>query len=71
MTPEQILEEIKEAVNSHEPDSGFTQWYVDEFSIDCEAEELWKVVRDKIKEIFTVRRTEELLAKKTEDVQQP
>jgi hypothetical protein len=51
MTPEQILEAIQNAVIRHEPDSGFIQWYIDEFYIDCEADEFWKVVGDKLKEV--------------------
>ncbi len=47
--PEAVLQAIKEAVGKHEPIEGFrysgVQWYVDEFIIDCDADEFWAVVK--------------------------
>ncbi len=43
MTPEEAFQTVKDAVDKHEAD-GPVQWYVDELTIDCDAEEFWKVV---------------------------
>lgn len=39
-----ILQQIKDAAERHEA-PGWRQWYIDEFVIDCDAEEFWEVVR--------------------------
>lgn len=38
-----ILQRIKDAIEKHEA-PGWRQWYVDEFVIDCDADEFWQVV---------------------------
>jgi NTP pyrophosphatase (non-canonical NTP hydrolase) len=38
-----MMETIRAAVDAHGTTGGI-QWYVDEFSIDCDAEEFWGVV---------------------------
>lgn len=45
MSDQALLERIKTAIAAHQPDDGHTQWYVDEFCIDCDAEEFWRVVQ--------------------------
>lgn len=47
-TTEEILAFIKEAVSNHESD-GYTQWYVDEFCIDCDAAVFWGVVEEAVR----------------------
>ena len=42
-TPQEVLKRIKDAVDAYD-DGGYHQWYVDEFVIDCDAEEFWRVV---------------------------
>lgn len=37
------LERIKAAITAHEPENGSVQWYVDDLTIDCDAEEFWRV----------------------------
>ena len=44
------VERIKSAVTAHQPEDGYLQWYVDEFCIDCDAEELWRVVGNTLSE---------------------
>lgn len=36
-------DQVRAAVEAHEPADGMTQWYVDEFCIDCDAREFWAV----------------------------
>ncbi len=38
------VEQVRAAVEAHEPSEGITQWYVDERCIDCDAEEFWAVI---------------------------
>lgn len=38
------VDQLKAAVMAHEPEDGYLQWYVDEFCIDCDAEEFWAVI---------------------------
>lgn len=35
---------LRAAVEAHKPEHGYTQWYVDEHVIDCDAEEFWAVI---------------------------
>jgi len=45
MASQEAFRVIKDAVEKHiETMVGAAQWYVDEFVIDCDAEEFWKVV---------------------------
>ena len=37
-------DQLRAAVMAHEPDDDSRQWYVDEFVIDCDAEEFWAVI---------------------------
>jgi hypothetical protein len=37
-------DQLRAAVEAHEPSHGMTQWYVDEYVIDCDAEEFWAVI---------------------------
>jgi hypothetical protein len=41
-----ILERIRAAVEAHVTPDSSTQWYVDEYCIDCAAEEFWAVIAD-------------------------
>lgn len=52
VTAGDLLAKLKEAIEEHIPDSGFFQWYVDEYSIDCEAEHFWSVVEEALKKAF-------------------
>lgn len=36
--------QLRAAVEAHRPANGMTQWYVDEFCIDCDADEFWAVI---------------------------
>jgi hypothetical protein len=36
-------DQLRAAVEAHEPEHGYTQWYVDEHVIDCDADEFWAV----------------------------
>lgn len=38
------VEQLRAAVEAHEPSHGMTQWYVDEYVIDCDAREFWAVI---------------------------
>ncbi len=38
------IEQIRAAIEAHEPEDGYKQWYVDEHCIDCDAEEFWAVI---------------------------
>jgi hypothetical protein len=38
------VEQIRAAIEAHEPEDGYKQWYVDELCIDCDAAEFWAVV---------------------------
>jgi hypothetical protein len=44
-----LVQVIREAVSAHEED-GPAQWYVDEFTIDCDAERFWQVVEQAIRD---------------------
>jgi hypothetical protein len=44
-----LAQVIREAVTAHEED-GAAQWYVDEFTIDCDAERFWQVVEQAIRD---------------------
>jgi hypothetical protein len=52
MTPEEahrLTKVIMKRVDEHHNDEtlqGGVQWYADEFVIDCDAEEFWKVVEE-------------------------
>jgi hypothetical protein len=37
-------DQLRAAVTAHEPEDGYRQWYVDEYVIDCDAEEFWAVI---------------------------
>lgn len=39
-----ITKVIIQHVEDHIPPDGWMQWFVDELSIDCEADEFWRVV---------------------------
>lgn len=41
-----LIERIKEAISTHVPISGNTQWYIDEHGIDCDAEEFWAALEE-------------------------
>lgn len=45
-----IVNCIRSRVDNHIYD-GMSQWYVSEFSIDCEAEEFWRVVEGAVREV--------------------
>lgn len=38
------VEQIRAAVEAHQPEHGYTSWYVDEHVIDCDADEFWTVI---------------------------
>lgn len=44
-----LAQVIREAVTAHEED-GPIQWYVDEFTIDCDAERFWQIVEQAIRD---------------------
>jgi hypothetical protein len=42
--PAVTVDQLRAAVEAHEPANGMTQWYVDELCIDCDADEFWSVI---------------------------
>lgn len=45
-----LVQVIREAVTSHEED-GPAQWYVDEFTVDCDAERFWQIVEQALRKV--------------------
>ena len=48
-TPEGLVATVRRAVEHRIHDVGPQQWYVDEHCIDCDADEVWRVVDEAVR----------------------